>query len=209
MGLGVWNFPGVLCFVFGVLLSAAPSSATTATVNYPLRWRWCNPDPHGGNVVDMAYSPLLSLAVQVAERGQIYTSSDLDLWLPRDTFLTNALRAVTFFGQRVIITGENGVVLYADDLNQFQSGTLVDGATTDWLEAVTDSAGLLVAAGDNGAIYTSASGATWKKQNSGTNTWFRGAAFGAGAFVVVTMIIILEPWIAYFLRTRFAGRKSP
>jgi len=36
--------------------------------------------------------------------------------------------------------------------------------------------------GDNGAIYTSTNGATWQKQNSGVNTWFRGAAAGAGDF---------------------------
>ena len=85
-------------------------------VNFPLRWRWSNPSPHGGNVVDMAYSPMLSLGVQVAERGQIFTSGDLSLWLPRDTFLTNALRAVAFFGPRIVVTGEAGAVLYADDL---------------------------------------------------------------------------------------------
>ena len=132
----------------------------------------------------MAYSPSLGLAVQVAERGQIYVSANLDLWLPRDTFITNALRAVTFHGQRIIITGENGVTLYSDDAETFQQGTLLDGPTTDWLEAVAASPSLLVAAGDNGAIYSSTNGAAWKRQNSGTNTWFRGAAFGAGTFVV-------------------------
>lgn len=160
-----------------------------------MRWRWSNPLPHGGNVVDMTYSSQLSLGVQVAERGQIYTSGDLDLWLPRDTFLTNALRAITFFGQRIVVTGENGIVLYSDDGEHFQPGTLVDGATTDWLEAVTASFTLLVAAGDNGAIYTSTTGATWKKQNSGTNTWFRGAAAGSGNYVVVgeSGVILTSP----------------
>ena len=154
-------------------------------VDFPLRWRWSNPTPHGGNVVDMAFSPSLSLAVQVAERGQVFTSSDFDLWLPRDTGLTNSLRAVTFFGQRIVVTGENGAVLYADDVDNFLSGTLLDGPTDNWLEGVAASATLLVAAGDNGAIYTSANGVTWKLQNSGTSTWFRGAAAGGGNFVVV------------------------
>jgi hypothetical protein len=169
---GVWYFLGVFA---------------SSAVDFPLRWRWSNPLPHGGNVVDMAYSPpsQLSLGVQVAERGQIYTTSDLDLWLPRDTFVTNALRAVTFFGQRIVVTGEAGLVLYSDDGEHFQAGTLADGPTADWLEAVAASFTQLVAAGDNGAIYTSTTGATWKKQNSGTNTWFRGAAAGGGNFVVV------------------------
>ena len=32
----------------------------------PLRWRWSNPRPHGGNIVDMGYSPGIGVAVQVA-----------------------------------------------------------------------------------------------------------------------------------------------
>jgi hypothetical protein len=133
----------------------------------------------------MAYSPTLGLAVQVAERGQIYTSTDLDLWLPRDTALTNAMRGVTFFGSRIVVVGENGAVLFADDPTLFQSGTLIDGPTTDWLEAVAASPTLVVAAGDNGAIYTSNDGATWKRQGSGTTTWLRGVAAGSANFVAV------------------------
>lgn len=178
-------FLGVWCLVFAVWLLPAAADSVTASVNFPLRWRWSNPLPHGGNVVDMAYSPALALAVQVAERGQIFTSGDFDLWLPRETSVTNSLRAVTFFGTRIVVTGESGAVLHADDMDLWQAGTLLDGATEDWLEAVTASATLAVAAGDNGAIYTSTNGATWKKQNSGTNTWFRGAAAGPGGFVVV------------------------
>jgi len=165
--------------VFGVLVS--PSFA----VDFPLRWRWANPSPHGGNVVDTAYSFSQSLAVQVAERGQIFTSSDLDIWLPRDTNLTNGLRGVCFFGQRIIITGEKGITLYSDDGQHFQTGSLVDGATGDWLEAVATSPSLAVAAGDNGAIYTSTNGVWWKRQNSGTTAWLRGVAAGTGTFVVV------------------------
>ena len=157
----------------------------TCAVNFPLRWHWSNPEPHGGNVVDMAYSGSLSLAVQVAERGQIYTSGDISTWVPRDSGTTNDLRALTFLGQRIIITGANGTVLYADDVNHFQTGTLLDGPTADWLEAVTASQTLAVAAGDNGAIYTSNDGKVWKRQDSGSTIWFRGAAYGAGNFVVV------------------------
>jgi len=68
-------------------------------VDYPLRWRWSNPLPHGGSVVDMAFSPGRGLAVQVAERGQIYTSADLNLWLPRESGTTNSLRAVAFLAR--------------------------------------------------------------------------------------------------------------
>ena len=153
-------------------------------ISFPLRWRWSNPRPHGNNIVDMAYSPTLGLGVQVAERGQIYTSDDLSTWLPRDSGVTNALRAVAFFGPRTVITGEAGVVLYADSVDDFIPGTLLDGPTGDWLEAVAASTQTLVAVGDNGAVYTSTDGVNWKRQVS-LGQWLRGVAFGNGTFVAV------------------------
>src|ERR1044072_5664281 len=79
-----------LPFFLVALFSAfdAPSAVT-----YPLRWRWSNPTPHGNNIINMAYLPAPTpRAVQVTERGQIYTREDLILWTPRDSGTTNALR---------------------------------------------------------------------------------------------------------------------
>ena len=168
-----------------VLGLVASQTLAVSAVSLPLHWHWSNPQPHGGNVVDMSYSSSLFLAVQVAERGQIYTSDDLDTWLPRESNTTNALRAVTFFGSRILITGENGCVIYADDPAAFENGTLLDGTTTDWLEAVTTSFTLAVAVGDNGAVYTSTNGVSWKRQNSGTSNWLRGVAYGSSVFLGV------------------------
>jgi hypothetical protein len=92
---------------------------------------------------------------------------------------------VTFFGQRILITGENGCVLYADQITSFEHGTLLAGPTTDWLEAVTTSPVLAVAVGDNGAVYTSTNGVAWKRQNSGKSDWLRGVAYGGASFVAV------------------------
>jgi hypothetical protein len=146
----------------------------------PLRWRWSNPKPHGGNIFDMASK--LGLVVEVAERGQIYTSEDLLLWEPRESRTRRSLRAVTFFGNRIVITGENGIVVYADSLLDFQP---VDLGTTDWLEGVATSSNLVVAVGDNGAIYTSPNGADWHRQSTSIKTWLRGVAFASGTFVAV------------------------
>src|SRR6266576_198333 len=157
-------------------------------VNFPLRWRWSNPRPHGNNVLDMAYSPLLGLGVQVAERGQLYTSDDLSTWLPRDSGVTNALRAITFFGPRIVITGESGVVLYADSPADVIAGILLDGPTGDWLEGVAASPQIVVAVGDNGAVYTCTNGVSWSRQslpNPYGQTWLRGVAFGNNTFVAV------------------------
>ena len=163
----------------------------SAAVTFPLRWRWSNPTPHGNNIINMAYlaTPQLQRAVQVAERGQIYTSEDLLLWTPRESGTTNALRAVTFFrvGQtdRIVIVGESGKVLWADSVDSFQNGALIDGATPDWLEGVAASSTLLVAVGDAGAVYTSYAGILWKKQTFGANTDLNSVTWGPNGFVAV------------------------
>lgn len=176
--------PACLLGALTCLLALGLAPAAEA-IEYPLRWRWSNPTPHGGNVYDMAYSFNYLLAVQVAERGQIYTSEDLDVWTLRSSGTTNALRGVAFFGARIVVVGERGTVLYADAPDAFTNGTLLDGPTTNWLEAVAASSTLCVAAGDNGSIYTSRDGVTWKKQTSGTTTWLRGVAWGGSGFVAV------------------------
>jgi hypothetical protein len=172
----------ILSSVCLLCLVESPANLTAATL--PLAWRWSNPYPHGNNIIDMAYGN--GLAVQVAERGQIYTSVDSQSWIPRDSHTTLALRAVTFLNGRVIITGENGTVLYADAPSDFK---LVSLGTADWLEAVAASPNLLVAVGDNAAIYTSGDGITWQRRNAPFGNWLRGVAFGApagtGTFVAV------------------------
>lgn len=149
-------------------------------VTFPLRWHWSNPTPHGNNIIDMAYHN--GVYVEVAERGQVLSSEDLALWIPRDTHVTNTLQAVGYFQDRLIVTGENGLVLYADSLDAIQS---VDLGTTDWLEGVAASTNLLVAVGDNAAIYTSVDGATWQRRPQPFSTWLRSVTYGAGVFVTV------------------------
>jgi hypothetical protein len=174
-----------LLFLLGGLL--LPSSGELMGATFPLQWRWSNPRPHGGNVVDMGLrvTPTDTLAVQVAERGQIYTSVDLKLWVPRASGTTNDLRAVAFLGNRILVTGENGQVLYAEQPDHFQFGTLIN-PTTDWFEAVATSTNLAVAVGDNGAIYTSTNGVHWKRQSfSAGGAWLRGVAHGLDTWVAV------------------------
>jgi len=150
----------------------------------PIRWRWSNPRPHGGNIVDMAYSFGQGAAVQVAELGQIFSSGDLNLWIPRASGTSNDLRGVAFFGSRILVVGQSGTVLYADSLDDFRPGTLMGGPIDDWFEAVAASPSLAVAVGDNGVIYTSTNGVAWRRQTS-ANQWLRGVTYGAGNFVAV------------------------
>ncbi len=168
-----------------IVFLAVALFAWAAVADDSPRWRWSHPRPHGNNVVDMIWSEAFGMVVQVAERGQIYTSSDLEAWLPQESGTGQHLRAVTVLGQRILVTGAEGTVLYADAGGSFQPGTLVDGATTNWLEGVAASSTLAVAVGDNGAIYSTPDGIHWKRQDSGTNAWLRGVAAGNNRFVAV------------------------
>jgi signal transduction histidine kinase len=150
-----------------------------------LGWRWCNPTPHGNNIVDMSYWAAGTLAVQVTERGGIYTSGDLTHWMRRESGTRKALRAVAFLDQRMVITGEEGTTLYADPDLVIRQGTLMDGPTADWLEGCAASADRVVAVGDHGAVYTSDDGENWERQAGETAAWLRGVAYGAGSFVAV------------------------
>lgn len=166
-------------FGWGLMVWLVTLAGAHAT-DRPFRWRWSNPAPHGGNVFDMTYG--LGLTVQVCERGQIYTSEDLQLWQPRTSGTTNALRATTFFGSRLLVTGESGTVVWADSLEDFQ---LVSLGTADWLEGVAASGSLAVAVGDNGAAYTSSTGTNWTRETTGFTNWLRGVAAGNNLFVAV------------------------
>lgn len=149
-------------------------------VDLPLLWRWSNPGPHGANIVDQAANS--ALTVQVGERGQVYVSDDWDLWAPRDTYTSAALRGVTFFGGRLVITGEAGTVMYADDPWNFRGLAL---GTSDWLESVAASADLVVAVGDNAAIYTSTNALDWQRITPLFNQWLRSVASDGSSFVAV------------------------
>lgn len=162
------------------LLAACLSANTFAGVQFPLTWRWSNPTPHGGNVVDMAYNS--GLYVQVAERGQIFTSEDLVTWIPRESHTTRSLRGVTFLGGRIVISGESGTILFADKPWEY---FLVDLGTANWLESVAASSNVVAAVGDSASIYTSTNAVAWAKQTVTFTNWLRSVAFGGGTFVTV------------------------
>ncbi|MSU61074.1 MAG: hypothetical protein EXS31_01555 [Pedosphaera sp.] len=173
----------VSSFRIGILAGAAVLFAAAQGSQMPPLWRWSNPTPHGNNIADLAGAN--SFYVQVADHGQVYTSEDVLNWIPRASHTTNALRAVVLQGQRIIIVGERGTVVFGDSPDRL---TAISLATDDWLEGVTASSATLVAVGDNGAIYTSANGDQWQRHNSGTSEWLRSVAFGTpggtGLFVV-------------------------
>ncbi|HKI70487.1 MAG TPA: hypothetical protein VKA67_12930, partial [Verrucomicrobiae bacterium] len=75
------------------------------------RWRWSSPLPHGNNVLDMFVTG--DLAVQVGDAGAVYVQHADERWAPAITGTTNYLRGAALLGERFIVTGENGCILWS------------------------------------------------------------------------------------------------
>ena len=166
-------------FVFGrrshfgaILLLWSFSLYLPAATPSPI-WRWSNPSPHGNNIVEMISTN--GFAVQVCDRGQLYSSVDYETWVPHETHTSNALRCLCFFKGQFVVSAEGGTILTGDTNFNFK---VVSLGTTDWLEGITSSTSLLVAVGDNGAIYTSTDAASWNRQAVPFNNWLRSVTFG-------------------------------
>lgn len=154
-----------------------------AAAELPLLWRWSNPTPHGNTVYDMIAK--FGLVFQAADSGQLYSSFDQVLWEPHDTGTTHSLRGLAFLDERLIVTGASGTILFADSLADIQTANL-NPPTTDWLEGVAATSSLLVAVGDNGAVYTSTTGADWSRRSAGTTKWLTSVSVNPnGLFVAV------------------------
>jgi hypothetical protein len=171
--------PGVR--LIGLLTAFLGLNAAAAEVQAD-RWRWSNPLPHGNNVMDMFVAS--DWAVQVGDGGSVYVQGLDERWAPMASGVSNYLRGVALMGDRLLIVGENGCILWSDDGNSFQPAQILP-ATANWFEGVAASAQRAVAVGDNGAIYTTTTGTNWSPSTSGTSEWLRGVAFGGGTFVAV------------------------
>jgi len=93
--------------------------------------------------------------------------------------------AVTFFGNRIVISGANGLVV--TPMTEFIHDLL---AQPDQLAGEFGaSPNRVVAVGDNANIYTSPDGAAWTRVSSTTNppsvggNWLLSVAYGNGVFV--------------------------
>ncbi|MFN0066313.1 MAG: WD40/YVTN/BNR-like repeat-containing protein [Limisphaerales bacterium] len=164
----------LLAVLFGGMAAPAP--------DLPLRWRWSNPRPHGNNLNDLAVRS--GRHVAVGDRGRVYASEDLASWTVLPTPTTRQLRAVTFFGARIIATGEAGTILYSQGSDPFSVAQL-NPPTEDWLEGIAASPTLAVAVGDNGAIYTSVTAFAWQRASVPFAAWLRAVAWGNNVFVAV------------------------
>jgi len=172
--------PTLSCGIALLALMLIGTTHVLAELSLPPLWRWSNPLPHGANIVDQA--TVGPLTVQVGERGQLFLSDDWRTWTPRDSGTMLAFRGATFFNGRLVITGEGGAVMVADNPWDFYGMML---GTSDWLESVAASDTRVVAVGDNAAIYTSTNAVNWQRATPGFATWLRSVAYGSNVFVTV------------------------
>jgi hypothetical protein len=129
-----------------------------------------------------------TLGVQVGDLGRIYSSPDMQNWVPCVNRNTNDLQAVRFFGSRIVVCGQNGLVGYSDDGVNFTC-TNLNFSSGNWLVGLAAASNRLVAVGDNAVIYSSSDGANWtgpqanQPPNVGGN-WLTGAAWHGGTYVI-------------------------
>src|SRR5947207_9613382 len=169
----IFSFISQRRFYAGVaLLLAQISIAVGGSTSSPI-WRWSNPSPHGNNIVGMLSTN--GFVLQVCDRGQLYSSVDYETWTPHETHTSSSLRCLCFFKGQYVVSGESGTIVVGDTNFTFKVLSL---GTADWLEGIAASPNLLVAAGDNGAIYTSADGAVWQRQTVSFSNWLRSVAYG-------------------------------
>lgn len=172
-----------------------------------LAWHWSNPLPHGNNIFGVAFRTN-RFYVQVTDYGQLYTSSDLTRWEPRKTGTRLALRGASFLKDRLLVSGENGLILWADDPQEIRQVHL---NTASWLEGVAASSDVAVAVGDDGVIFRSTDGQNWTRINVPFRNWLRGVVWGGGLFVAVGEqdgIFTSPDGLEWTARTVSDGRKA-
>ena len=145
-----------------------------------LPWRWSNPSPFGANAADLAFQTN-RVYVAVCDHGEIFVSDDFSNWRRRSPGVTNSLRAVTYFGEQIVVAGSGGLILAATGENFIPTYL----GTSSSLEGIAASTTMVVAVGDRGTIYTSTSATNWISIAPPFTNWLRSVAFGNGVFAAV------------------------
>lgn len=167
--LGVWVF---------FALMAGTGRARAQGTN--LTWRWSNPAPFGNSIADLAWRTN-RLYLAVGDRGSLWAASALPNWWRVKTGTTASLRGAAYLGDRAIVVGEGGVILWSDGA-EFQS---VSTGRTQWLESVAASADRVVAVGDGGAVMVSTNGIDWTAASVGKTNNLTSVTYASGLFVAV------------------------
>lgn len=155
---------------------AQPASAQGANLN----WRWSNPSPFGNSITDLAWRTN-RLYLAVGDRGALWVADALPDWRRVRTGTSVALRGATYLGDRAIVVGEAGTILWSDG-EVFQ---LAISGKTQWLESVAASSNRVVAVGDGGTVLVSTNGVQWTSASVGKTNNLTSVTYASGQFVAV------------------------
>ena len=145
-----------------------------------LTWRWSNPTPFGNAITDLAWRTN-RLYLAVGDRGSVWVAQALPEWRRARTGTTVSLRGATYLGDRAIVVGEGGTILWSD-------GDVFEAAVTGqtrWLESVTASPDRVVAVGDGGTVLVSTNGVDWRAASTGKTNNLTSVTYASGLFVAV------------------------
>ena len=171
-----WGLP--LCLL--ILIGAVAGSPKANAQGTNLSWRWSNPVPFGNSITDLAWRTN-RLYLAVGDRGALWVADALPDWRRAKTGTSVALRGATYLGDRAIVVGESGTVLWSDG-EVFQSAV---SGTTQWLEGVAASSNRVVAVGDGGTVLVSTNGVQWTAASVGKTNNFTSVTYASGLFVAV------------------------
>lgn len=170
----------LLCGVFAALLTVASGSLVAHAQGTNLTWRWSNPSPFGNSIADLAFRTN-RLYLAAGDRGALWVADALPDWRRAKTGTTAALRGVAYLGDRAVVVGEGGTVLWSDG-EVFASAST---GRTNWLEGVAASADRVVAVGDGGTVLVSTNGIDWKPASTGKTNNLTSVTYASGLFVAV------------------------
>lgn len=165
------------CWILLLVLVGALSGRSQGT---NLTWRWSNPAPFGNSIADLAWRTN-RLYLAVGDRGSLWVADELPAWRRAKTGTTAALRGATYLGDRAIVVGEAGTVLWSDG----QVFSPAASGTSRWLEAVAASPDRAVAVGDGGTVLVSTDGISWTTASTGRTNNLSSVTHASGLFVAV------------------------
>ena len=163
-----------------ILMGAVVGSDSVLAQGTNLTWRWSNPSPFGNSITDLAWRTN-RLYLAVGDRGALWVADALPDWRRAKTGTSVALRGATYLGDRAIVVGESGTVLWSDG-EVFQSAV---SGTTQWLESVAASTNRVVAVGDGGTVLVSTNGVRWTAASVGKTNNLTSVTYASGLFVAV------------------------
>ena len=152
-----WSWHRFLLILLGAMVGSPKANAQGTN----LTWRWSNPVPFGNSITDLAWRTN-RLYLAVGDRGALWVADALPDWRWVKTGTSVALRGATYLGDRAIVVGESGTILWSDG-EVFQSAV---SGKTQGLESVAASTNRVVAVGDGGTVLVSTNGVEWTAASS-------------------------------------------